>query len=285
MTEKDALDHIIDLNISVMLPHMYCNEGMTRYRGLFEKLNIPFLGNKESTINISMDKGLTKDILAKAKISVPKAELLIKGFNETPEDYSFPCIVKSCTEDNTLGVKYVKTEEEMTLALEHCFNLGPRVLIEQYIKGKEMRAGVIEQMDGSLTVLPKVEYYITGEIRTLEDKLLLDENGNLTKNAQANAIKRDDRQCPAYISDILDKRINQLVINAHKALNCRHYSLFDIRVDENQIPYILESCLFCSFAPTSVIVSLADKLEREELSHPNLFHSFLEREIEIKKGH
>jgi len=85
------------------------------------------------------------------------------------------------------------------------------------------------------------------------------------------------------LSDILHKRINETIIKAHKALNCRHYSLYDIRVDENEIPYILESCLFCCFSPTSAIVQLADKAGRDDLIHPNLFYSFLEKESKNNK--
>jgi len=58
----------------------------------------------------------------------------------------------------------------MEEALEHCFGLGDRVLVEEYIRGRELRAGIIEEADGSLYILPKIEYYIPGEIRTLEDK-------------------------------------------------------------------------------------------------------------------
>jgi len=74
-------------------------------------------------------------------------------------------------------------------------------------------------------------------------------------------------------------RIDVAVTNAHRALNCRHYSLFDIRIDADERPFILEACLFCSFSPVSVIPSMATHTGRSDLSHPQLFHSFLERAI------
>jgi D-alanine-D-alanine ligase len=43
----------------------------------------------------------------------------------------------------------------------------------------------------------------------------------------------------------------------HRALGCRHYSLFDFRIDPDGKPWFLEAGLYCSFAPTSVIAVMA----------------------------
>merc|ERR1711972_198276 len=67
------------------------------------------------------------------------------------------------------------------------------------------------------------------------------------------------------------------VKEAHRVLKCRHYSLYDLRIDAGEQPYILEAALFCSFSPLSVIPSMAQHAGREDLKHPNLFHSLLER--------
>merc|ERR1712182_75745 len=68
-----------------------------------------------------------------------------------------------------------------------------------------------------------------------------------------------------------------MVVRAHRVLNCHHYSLYDIRIDADEQPYILEAALFCSFSPLSVIPAMAQHTGREELRHPNLSHSLLER--------
>ena len=44
---------------------------------------------------------------------------------------------------------------------------------------------------------------------------------------------------------------------AHRALGCRHYSLFDFRVDPTGRPWFLEAGLYCSFASTSVVAVMA----------------------------
>merc|ERR1711963_1335771 len=121
-----------------------------------------------------------------------------------------------------------------------------------------------------------MEYFLK-DIRTSAHKLATDSSGKLTNNAIKAAKKDGDRQCPADLSPALHARIDAMVKEAHCVLKCRHYSLYDIRVDAEEQPYILEACLFCSFSPLSVIPSMAQHAGRADLRHPNLFHSLLER--------
>merc|ERR1711937_228579 len=146
----------------------------------------------------------------------------------------------------------------------------------EYIAGREVRAACIEEEDGTLTVLPKIEYFLE-DIRTSAHKLQTDKSGKLSSNAIKAAKKDGDRQCPADLSPDLHKRIDDMVMKAHRVLKCRHYSLYDIRIDANEQPYILEAALFCSFSPLSVIPCMAQHAGREDLKHPNYFHSLLER--------
>merc|ERR1712232_356470 len=161
-------------------------------------------------------------------------------------------------------------------AIKYAFEFDSRVIVDEYIAGRELRAAVIEEEDGSLTVLPKIEYFLE-DIRTSAHKLQTDKSGKLSSNAIKAAKKDGDRQCPANLSPELHRRIDNMVQKAHRVLKCRHYSLFDIRIDANEQPYVLEACLFCSFSPLSVIPSMAQHAGREDLKHPKLFHSFLER--------
>merc|ERR1711988_1247840 len=189
---------------------------------------------------------------------------------------------KPCKEDNSRGITLVKKEEELQAAMDYAFSFDTRVVVDEYIAGRELRAAVIEEEDGSLTVLPKIEYFLE-DIRTSAHKLQTDKNGKLSSNAIKAAKKDGDRQCPASLSPELHQRIDDMVKRSHRVLNCQHYSLYDIRIDANEQPYILEAALFCSFSPLSVIPAMAQQAGREDLKHPHLFHSFLERAIGSKK--
>jgi len=275
-SEKDALQKILDLEIDAMVPHMFCMEGVTYYRSLFDKMGIPFVGNKEHTISMAIDKGITKEVLHNGGVQVPKGEILIQGQNEYPkEEFVFPCIVKPCNEDNSFGLSLVKKEEDLPKAIEHAFNYSKRILVDEYIAGREIRVAVTEEKDGSLTALSKLEYFVD-EIRTTEKKYAI-KNGKLTENPQDDVKSEGDRKCPAILTPELELRIDEQAKKAHKVMGCTHYSLWDMRIDEHDQPFILEACLFCSFSPLSVIPSIAAKSGREDLIHPNMFHMFLQK--------
>lgn len=276
-----ALAHLETLQVDVMVPHMFCVEGMTRYRSLFDLLGIPFLGNHEYTVWPATDKAITKQLLAGAGVQCPRGDLLVKGEVERPTTVGVPCVVKPCNEDNSRGITLVRNEQDLVAAIDYAFSFDPRVIVDEYIAGREVRVACIEEADGSLTVLPKLEYYLE-DIRTSAHKLGTDKSGKLSKTAVQDAKRDGDRKCPADLSPELNARIDDIIVAAHKAMKCRHYSLFDLRIDVDEQPYILEACFFCSFSPLSVIPSMAAQAGREDLRHPNLFQSLLERVIAEK---
>merc|ERR1719159_725059 len=197
-----ALAYISRMDPDVMVPHMFCVEGMTRYRSLFNLLEIPFLGNHEYTVWPSTDKAVTKQLLAANNVSVPKGELCERGVNERPTTVKVPLVVKPCNEDNSRGITLVKKEEDLAAAMQYAFSFDERVVVDDYIAGREVRAAVIEEEDGSLTVLPKIEYFLE-DIRTSAHKLQTDKNGKLNGNSIVAAKKDGDRQCPANLSPLI----------------------------------------------------------------------------------
>jgi D-alanine-D-alanine ligase len=279
-----AVAHIGSLAPDVMVPHMFCVEGMTRVRSLFALLDIPFLGNHEYTVWPATDKATTKQLLAANGVCVPRGDLLVREQHTGLHPFSGPVVVKPCNEDNSRGITLVRREEELAAAIEYAFSFDPRVVVEEYIAGREVRAACVEEADGTLTVLPKIEYFLE-DIRSSAHKLTTDQNGKLTSNAIKAAKKDGDRQCPADLSPALHERIDAMVKEAHRVLKCRHYSLYDLRIDANEQPYILEAALFCSFSPVSVIPAMAQHADREDLKHPAFFHSLLERAVAEKKHH
>jgi D-alanine-D-alanine ligase len=281
MPTPAAIAYLAQLDLDVMVPHMFCVEGMTRFRTLFDMLEIPFLGNHDYTVWLSTDKAITKNMLAPAGVRVPQGDVLIKGENERPTTVKVPFIVKPCNEDNSRGIKLVRREEDAAAAIDYAFGFDTKLVAEEYIAGREVRAACIEEADGSLTVLPKIEYFVE-DIRTSAHKLATDKSGKLSGNAIREAKKDGDRQCPASLGELLHERIDTMVVRAHKALKCRHYSIYDIRIDENDQPFFLEAALFCSFSPLSVIPAMAAQTDREDLKHSRIFHSFLERAVAEK---
>jgi D-alanine-D-alanine ligase len=248
----EAVGVLTKLNIDVMLPQMFCIPGMTVYRALFDLLNIPYVGNPADLMALTANKVKTKAIVAAAGVKVPYSALLHPG------DYTqiaLPVVIKPVDTDNSLGVVFVKTAAECEKMRQMAFIDTSEVMVEEFIAlGREVRCGIIER-EGELVCLPLEEYAmdaIDRPIRSYADKLTRTEDGTLTAVAKNNA--------QSWIVDPQDPITTSVwdaAKKAHTALGCRHYSLFDFRIDPHGQPWFLEAGLYCSFANMSVITTMA----------------------------
>lgn len=249
---SQAIQWITEQNIHLVLPQMFCVAGMTQYRSLFDLLNIPYLGNTAELMALTANKAKAKAIVRSTGVKVPYGELLRKG--NTP-NLRPPVVIKPDNSDNSLGVTLVKTMDEYDAALEKAFEYADQVLVEEYIElGREVRCGIIVK-EGELISLPLEEYAVNKEnnpIRNYEDKLKKDESGEL-----AYAAKGNKKSWIVDINDPATRRVQEIAKQCHQALGCRHYSLFDFRIDPQGQPWFLEAGLYCSFSPKSVISAMA----------------------------
>ena len=263
MTLADAVSHIEALHLDAMIPQMFCVPGMTTYRALFDKLGVPHLGNPAEVMAVGVDKVRTRCAVEAAGVAVPAAQVLSPGQRPT---LPYPVVVKPVDADNSVAVSLAHDPDEYdvaaTLALAH----SSSVLVETYIElGREVRCGIIVR-DGELVCLPLEEYAVDPgrkPIRTREDKLARTDGGDLYLVAKDRAkawIVADD--------DTLTQRVWAEARRSHVALGCRHYSLFDFRIDRDGRPWFLEAGLYCSYAPGSVIAVMASAIG---LSLPDLF--------------
>ena len=252
MPLAEALDWITAQKIDVVLPQMYCLTGMTQYRALLDVLEIPYMGNSADLMALTAHKAKAKAIVAAAGIQVPDGELLHPGQRPTIQP---PVVIKPVTADNSLGIVLVKDARDYDAALTTAFAYSNQVLVEEYIEiGREVRCGIIVR-DGELLSLPLEEYPVDPQnhpIRNYADKFKQTEEGDLVLVAKGNG--------KAWIVDTSDPAtatVQAVAKQCHQALGCRHYSLFDFRIDPQGTPWFLEAGLYCSFSPKSVIATMA----------------------------
>merc|ERR1719281_939571 len=258
LTFPQAMQKIADLKPSAIVPHMFCLPGMTSFRALFDTMSIPIVGNAADVMALSTDKWKTKAVVAAGGVKVPHAEVLRKGDKPTLKP---PFLLKPCNEDNSQGISLVRPGNDVQQALDLAFSFDSEVLCEEYVPlGRELRVAGLEMEDGSLRVLPCIEYFLSEQdpIRTAQHKLVTNEKGVPTTVATGG------RKCPADIDDVLAGKLQDMVERSHKALGCRDYSLYDVRVDPDGEPYFIEACLYCSFAPKSVIVAMGASVGLEQ---------------------
>ncbi|MDY6781226.1 MAG: D-alanine--D-alanine ligase [Cyanobacteriota bacterium] len=252
MSLPEAIQFINEQKIDLVLPQMFCLPGMTQYRALLDLLNLPYVGNSPEVMSLAAHKAKAKAIVAAAGVKVPFGQLLRHGEKPT---LKCPAVVKPANSDNSLGVALVKNTAECDAALKTAFEYSDEVLVEEYIElGREVRCGILVK-DGQLVGLPLEEYLVNPKdhpIRNYADKLKKTDDGELNYAAKDNI-----KAWMVEPSDRATQPVQAVAKKCHQALGCRHYSLFDFRIDPQGQPWFLEAGLYCSFSPKSVVASMA----------------------------
>ncbi|MEL7499640.1 MAG: D-alanine--D-alanine ligase [Planctomycetota bacterium] len=273
ITLGQAIETICMTQPELALPQMFCREGMTTYRSLLDLVGVSYIGNLPHTMALTFDKARTRSIVSVAGVRVPTG--LVIDFNspswQSPSSHTdafsrfeFPVIVKPSCSDNSMGVTLVDDAESLGEAISHAAEFSTEVLVEQFIApGREVRCGVID-VKGELKCLPLQEYDVSGDhpIRLPPDKV----TKNLTGDVELTSRLKSTSHAVS-LEDPATETVHDLARKAHIALGCRHYSLFDFRIDDDGQPWFLEAGLYCSFANSSVIATMAsyDSIELRDL--------------------
>jgi D-alanine-D-alanine ligase len=269
----EAIQVLEKLSIDVMVPQMFCVPGMTQYRALFDLLKIPYVGNTADLMALVADKAKTKAIVAAAGVVVPTGEVLRAGDRPTID---FPLVIKPMNGDNSIGVTLVKAAADYDAALQTALTHSDEVLVETFIElGREVRCGIIVQA-GKSVCLPLEEYALdpnTRPIRSYADKLKQNDDGDLDF-----AAKDSTKSWIVDVNDTITQSVWAMARKCHLALGCRHYSLFDFRIDPQGNPYFLEAGLYCSFAETSVLSAMA---KESGISLETFFHRMLQDALDL----
>ncbi|MEW5813123.1 MAG: D-alanine--D-alanine ligase [Actinomycetota bacterium] len=244
-----GITRLAGMRPDVVLPQMFCLPGMTSYRALLDVLGLPFLGNTAQVMANTADKAVARALVAARGVAVPAGHLVTH-----PDEVQLPLplVVKPARADNSAGVSLVTHRAEFAPAVAHAAQHSPDVLAETYVPlGREVRCGVLG-VDGQLVCLPLEEYALEGPIRLPADKLGRSGAGELRLTAGDGG-----RAWIVDAGDPVEAAVFQAARTCFAALGCRHYGLFDFRIDPDGRPWFLEAGPYCSFAPSSVIVKMA----------------------------
>lgn len=250
---EEALGRVRSMAPDLALPQLFCLPGMTTYRSLLDLLGVPFVGNRADVMALGAHKARAKAVVAAAGVAVPDGRVVRVG---DPVDLAPPLVVKPVDGDNSAGLALVRRAEDLGAAVAAAArgSSAGDVLVEQYVElGREVRCAVLETDEG-LRALPLEEYAVdarTKPIRDAADKLSGsgDDLGLVAKDAEHAWIVADD--------DPVVPAVQEAARRAFTALGCRDYGLFDVRLDADGTPFFLEAGLYCSFAPSSVVVTMA----------------------------
>lgn len=231
-----------------------------RIQAALDLMQVKYTGTDYLSSAICMDKSITKDFFIMNNIRTPKAFTLRcpKCFDDGIKEIGFPMVVKAPNGGSSVGVFIVDNEEEARTAMEDCFKLDNHVLMEQYIKGRELTCGVL---DGK--ALPVVEIEPVSGFYDYKNKY------------QAGSTIET---CPAKISDEDTMKIQKSAEAAFKALHIKTYARIDFILDEEGRDFCLEANTIPGMTPTSLIPQEAQVIG---IDYPSLCEKIIE--ISLKK--
>jgi D-alanine-D-alanine ligase len=224
LTESYAGDDTKDMNIAAYL----------------ELLGLPYTGNGPHALMLAQDKAIAKKMFAFHGVRTPHFATAYKGKIEHAHDISFPLIIKPAREDGSIGIgadSVVNTVKELMEQVEFIQEeFDAPVLIEEYIEGREIYAGVIGSYERAYA-LPLIELDLsklpsgTPRIAGTDVKFERDtEAYKLTKSAPVEGLEEE-----------IEQRLIDTALAAYRAVKLRDYGRIDMRLTDSGEVYVLEA--------------------------------------------
>ena len=242
----------------LMLMQAFGFNTCTKYRQVFENLGAPspFMGPQTKFHIICSDKVQTRELLESFGQSVAPGVTITrdKKDNRIHLPFNFPVVVKIPILEDSEGITLCSNKEDMDVAVDKALDFGESVIIEQFIKGRELRAAVIEDKTGDLSLLGIVEYGVDPNgIRELGHKYTKNKNGKGVNVYTESRWFLDPNEEPKTVNEVKD-----VIFKAFRAIGLQDWALFDLRMDEDGKIYILEINLFHSFSEVGQIARMGE---------------------------
>jgi D-alanine-D-alanine ligase len=193
-------------------------------QALLDMAGIPYTGSGMLASALAMDKNAAKRIFAAEGIPTPEWRVLDHpdewDFADLQEALGLPLIVKPNAQGSTVGLTLVQDESQWLPALDEAFRWDKRVIVEEYIPGRELTVGVLGGEP-----LPVVEMRPRHGIYDYECKYTPGQTEYL---------------CPAPLSAAQTRMVQEQGMEAFRALGCRGSARADFRLSPDGHLFCLE---------------------------------------------
>jgi D-alanine-D-alanine ligase len=244
----DLLEKVRSIDIAFLALHGRYGEDGT-VQGLLELLKIPYTGSGVLSSAVVLDKILSKKIFILENIPTPPfIELDLNGpmpeLDSLKEDVEiktgYPLVVKPNSEGSTIGIRTVYDGSQLEDGIKEAAEYDKRILLEKYIKGRELTVGIIGSEPEALPIIeikPKSGFF--------------DFDSKYKKDLTEYII-------PADIDEKTAENIIEISMSCHKILGCSGISRVDFILDSEGIPYVLEINTMPGMTSTSLVPMAAD---------------------------
>ncbi len=219
---------------------------------------IPYTGEGVDGSRLAFDKTLTKARFTETGVPSPGFEVLCYGQKPT---IPLPLVVKAPCQGSSVGTYIVKTEEELQPALDAVNEYADVFLVEEFVQGRELTVGILGDL-----ALPVIEICPKEGFYDFKNKYPWLSPGGAA-----------DHYCPAPLSEEETQLVQQIALQAHRALNLQTYSRVDLLLPESGRPTVLEVNTIPGMTESSLLPEAAAAIG---ISFPDLCRRMIELSLQ-----
>jgi D-alanine-D-alanine ligase len=197
-----------------------------KLQAYFDLINIPYSTPSQLITALTFNKFICNQFLERYDINVAKARLVRKGdlidHSEIIAYLGLPCFVKPADGGSSFGITKVTESDQLPSAIEKGMIHGTQVIIESFLKGREVTNGIFKSKEG-FQALPITEIVTTNDFFDFDAKYK-GESKEIT---------------PAPISEELTLKIKAITKSVAEILNLRGIARADYIIVEDR-PFLIE---------------------------------------------
>jgi D-alanine-D-alanine ligase len=204
---------------------------------MLELMRIPYTGSGVLASALAMHKVMSKKFFHCEKIPTPRFEVFQREEikKELPKRISLPLpvVVKPAREGSTIGVSIVRKDEEVGAALRKAGEYDEEILVEEFMKGREITVGILENIPlPVIEIAPKSGFY--------------DYHSKYTKGETEYIL-------PARIPREKCLFAQEMSLKAFQKLGCTGVARVDLMTDENENPFVIDVNTMPGMTETSLL--------------------------------
>jgi D-alanine-D-alanine ligase len=204
-----------------------------------ELLDKPYTGADPHALYLAQDKSLAKKVFHFHGIRTPFFAVSYKGRTDHAHDIEFPLIVKPLSEDGSIGIEAASVVESVKELMERIHYVHEQfdspALIEEYIEGREIYAGILGS--DKPEALPLVEL----DLSKLPEGTPRIASTEVKWEKDTEAYKRTRSQVVEDLDEKTTTKLQDAAVAAYQALKLRDYGRIDMRLTAKGQIYVIEA--------------------------------------------
>ena len=229
-----------------------------------EKLGVPYTGAGSASSKLAIHKSRAKEKFLAAGVPTARSETVALSPGVVPTlTIQAPLVIKPPLEGSSVGIQIVKVQAELAVALLKAAETYDEVLIEEFIEGKELTVGILNNL-----TLPIVHIAPPGGIYDMASKY-----------PWLSGAQGSEYFCPADLDLETTMAVQAAALAAHRSLGVEVYSRVDVLLDSQNRPFVLEANTIPGMTETSLLPKAAAAIG---ISFPELCKTIAEISLKLR---